>query len=79
MSGDRKAYRFDLVAKKLTEGAVRFGNAAEELCNTVYLRKGIVKLMSEVFPKGMPPGITITIEPNYDAKEDPKLAENSAS
>ncbi len=67
-----KAYQFDLVAKKLTEGAVRFGNAGEELCNTLYLRKGIVKLMSEVFPDGMPPGVTVTIEPNYDAKDDIK-------
>lgn len=63
-----KAYQFELVAKKLTEGSVRFGNAAEELCNTIYLRKGIVKLMEEVFPDGMPPGITITIAPNYEAK-----------
>ncbi len=67
-----KAYQFDLVAKKLTEGAVRFGNASEELCNTIYLRKGIVKLMSEVFPEGMPSGITVTIEPNYDAKDEIK-------
>ena len=67
-----KAYQFDLVAKKLTEGSVRFGNAAEELCNTVYLRKGIVKLMGDVFPDGMPPGITITIEPNYEATADIK-------
>ena len=67
-----KAYQFDLVAKKLTEGSVRFGNAAEELCNTIYLRKGIVKLMGEVFTDGMPPGIMVTITPNYEAKEDIK-------
>ena len=67
-----KGYQFELVAKKLTEGAVRFGNAAEELCQSVYMRKGIVKLMPEVFPNGMPPGITVTIEANYDAKEDIK-------
>ncbi len=69
-----KAYQFELVAKRLTEGTVVFGNASEELCKTLYIRKGIVKLMGEVFPNGMPPGITVTIEPNYDAKDDIKTA-----
>jgi len=63
-----KAYQFELHAKKVTEGSVRYGNAGEELCNTLYLRKGIVKLMEAVFPNGMPPGLIVTIQANYDAQ-----------
>lgn len=64
-----KGYQFNLNAVKLTKGAVVYRNPEEELCNTLYLRKGIVKLMGEVFPNGMPRGITITIQENPDAPE----------
>lgn len=72
------AYQFDLVAKKATEGTVKYGDASEELCNAVYLRKGIVKLMKDVFEGGiMPAGITLTIQATKGAVKDPKFEELS--
>ena len=64
-NGKGKAYQFDLTGRRLTKGTQVYGNAEELLCNTLYLSKGAVNLMKEVFPEGMPPGIRVTIQPLY--------------
>ena len=65
-----KAYQFSLPARKETKGAIRFSAADELLCNTVYLSKGAVNLMGEVFPNGMPNRVKVTIEPDYEGSPD---------